>query len=77
MGYPIWVNPGKWGTLGSKWVLSPRYHPDNCIKVAKKGALRASHKKVFALRGRTKVAKVGPPRARVKSAEVRPTPYVY
>eukprot|EP00964_Phaeocystis_antarctica_P048647 scaffold28174_cov56-Phaeocystis_antarctica.AAC.2 len=29
------------------------------------------------LRGRTKVAKVGPPRARVKSAKVRPTPYVY
>ena len=36
---------------------------------------------VFAKRsslgGRTKVAKVGPPRARVKSAKVRPTPYVY
>jgi hypothetical protein len=29
------------------------------------------------LRGRTKVAKVGPLRARVKSAKVRPTPYVY
>ena len=28
------------------------------------------------LRGRTKVAKVGPPRARVKSAKVWPTPYV-
>ena len=28
------------------------------------------------LRGRTKVAKVGPPRARVKSAKVAPTPYV-
>ena len=27
--------------------------------------------------GRTKVAKVGPLRARVKSAKVRPTPYVY
>ena len=26
---------------------------------------------------RTKVTKVGPPRARVKSAKVRPTPYVY
>ena len=28
------------------------------------------------LRGPTKCAKVGPPRARVKSAKVRPTPYV-
>ena len=26
---------------------------------------------------RTKVTKVGPARARVKSAKVRPTPYVY
>ena len=66
----------KWGTLGSKRVLSPLYHPDNCIKVAKKGALRHLTKR-SSLRGRTKVAKVGPPRARVKSAKVRPTPYVY
>ena len=29
------------------------------------------------LRGWTKVAKVGPPWARVKFAKVRPTPYVY
>ena len=29
------------------------------------------------LRGRTKVAKLGPLQARVKSAKVRPTPYVY
>ena len=35
------------------------------------------HKKRSSLRGRTKVAKVGPLRARVKSAKVRPTPYVY
>ena len=33
--------------------------------------------KKSSLRGRTKVAKVGPPRARVKPAKVPPTPYVY
>jgi hypothetical protein len=53
------------------------------VKSAKVRPQAASHKKVFApqkrssLRGRTKVAKVGPLRARVKSAKVRPTPYVY
>ena len=45
-------------------------------KLLKWGRLQ---KKVFApVRGRTKVAnKAGPLRARVKSAKVRPTPYVY
>ena len=36
----------------------------------------APHKKRSSLRGRIKVAKAGPLRARVKSAKVRPTPYV-
>eukprot|EP00964_Phaeocystis_antarctica_P108617 scaffold73171_cov57-Phaeocystis_antarctica.AAC.3 len=33
--------------------------------------------KRHSLRGRTNVAKMGPPRARVKPAKVPPTPYVY
>ena len=38
---------------------------------------RRGARKRSSLRGRTKVAKAGPLRARVKSAKVRPTPYVY
>ena len=45
---------------------------DRRWRLTKKG-LRST--KRSSLRGRTKVAKVGPLRARVKSAKVRPTPY--
>ena len=75
-GTPYGVRtPVEAGDLTAKRVLSPIYHPAHCIKAAKKGALRALTKR-SSLRGRTKVAKVGPPRARVKSAKVAPTPYV-
>ena len=75
-GTPCGVRtPVEAGDLTAKRVLSPVYHPAHCIKAAKKGALRALTKR-SSLRGRTKVAKVGPPRARVKSAKVAPAPYV-
>jgi len=48
--------------------------PDRRRRLTKSSSL---HKKRSSLRGRTKVAKAGPLRARVKSAKVRPTPYVY
>jgi hypothetical protein len=43
------------------------------------GGFNINSKKVFAPRGRADQScyKVGPLRARVKSAKVRPTPYVY
>ena len=62
----------KWGRLrarrGSNLLKSDRRR-----RLTKRSLL---HKKRASLRGRTKVAKVGPLRARVKSAKVRPTPYV-
>jgi hypothetical protein len=57
------------GEAGSNLLKSDRRR-----RLTKRSSL---HKKRSSLRGRTKVAKVGPLRARVKSAKVRPTPYVY
>jgi hypothetical protein len=59
---------------------SPGEAGSNLLKSGRRRRLtkRSSlHQKRSSLRGRTKVAKVGPLRARVKSAKVRPTPYVY
>ena len=58
----------KWGRLRARQgVKSAKVRPQAaCRRLTKRSSLR----------GRTKVAKVGPLRARVKSAKVRPTPYV-
>ena len=59
--------------LTSKRVLRPLNNAAEWGKTLRKWVF---HKKVFAPRGLTKFAKVGPPRARVKSAKVALTSYV-
>ena len=68
--------------MSAKQGSNPRFCrqlSDNCRQFVDENPIFAAagcfRKKVFA--PRTKVAKVRPLRARVKSAEVRPTPYVY
>ena len=70
MKWPTRHRPS-WPTKAAKPGLSP-VTEDLFAKTQSNGKKRSS------LRGRTKVAKVGPPRARgVKSAKVPLTPYVY
>jgi hypothetical protein len=65
----------KWGRLRARQEAgSNLLKSDRRRHLTKRSSL---HKKRSSLRGRIKVAKVGPLRARVKSAKVRPTPYVY
>ena len=69
-GTKMGTQPAKVGHLQSLGVNSAKVRRFCATKTSPPPPPRSS------LRGRTKVAKVGPLRARVKSAKVRPTPYV-